>query len=134
MLGLGDIVIPGIFISLALRYDFAAHVRRTLKRNPDARPTNEDMYSKPYFLAVLSAYIAGLTTTVIVMHTFKAAQPALLYLSPACSKFLSFPRPSRLALTSALPQSERLRSWALLEGKSISFGSGVTNKTTNLKH
>jgi hypothetical protein len=90
MLGLGDIVIPGIFISLALRYDFASYVQRTIKRNPDATPSKEDRYSKPYFWTVLVAYIAGLTTTVVVMHTFKAAQPALLYLSPACSQSPGF--------------------------------------------
>lgn len=87
MLGLGDIVIPGIFVSLALRYDFSSYVRRTLKRNPDASPTSADSYTKPYFLAVMVAYIAGLATTVAVMHIFEAAQPALLYLSPACSEF-----------------------------------------------
>jgi minor histocompatibility antigen H13 len=32
----------------------------------------------------LTFYFAGLATTMAVMHTFKAAQPALLYLSPAC--------------------------------------------------
>lgn len=30
------------------------------------------------------AYILGLVTTVVVMHVFKAAQPALLYLVPCC--------------------------------------------------
>ena len=30
------------------------------------------------------AYVAGLGVTMAVMHVFKAAQPALLYLSPAC--------------------------------------------------
>jgi minor histocompatibility antigen H13 len=30
------------------------------------------------------AYISGLGLTMAVMHFFKAAQPALLYLSPAC--------------------------------------------------
>ena len=30
------------------------------------------------------AYLLGLGTTIFVMHTFQAAQPALLYLSPAC--------------------------------------------------
>ncbi|KAH8828460.1 signal peptide peptidase-domain-containing protein [Flagelloscypha sp. PMI_526] len=38
----------------------------------------------PYFKAALTAYITGLTMTMVVMHTFRAAQPALLYLSPAC--------------------------------------------------
>lgn len=37
-----------------------------------------------YFGVSLAFYFAGLATTMYVMHTFKAAQPALLYLSPAC--------------------------------------------------
>lgn len=67
MLGLGDIVIPGIFIALLLRYD------RSLKRNSDF-----------YFATCFIAYIAGLLTTIGVMHFYKHAQPALLYLVPAC--------------------------------------------------
>merc|ERR1712168_510778 len=67
MLGLGDIVIPGIFIALLLRYD------NSLKRN-----------SNFYFTATLIAYLAGLLLTIFVMHVYKHAQPALLYLVPAC--------------------------------------------------
>lgn len=67
MLGLGDIVIPGMFIALALRYDYH-------------RSAQAATFSKPYFTAGIIAYIAGLVTTMTVMHTFKAAQPALLYL------------------------------------------------------
>ena len=70
MLGLGDIVVPGMFISLALRYD---HFRHTKIQSAGPFP-------KPYFAASLVAYIAGLFTTVTVMHVFRAAQPALLYL------------------------------------------------------
>ncbi|KAF8844712.1 hypothetical protein BDN67DRAFT_673149 [Paxillus ammoniavirescens] len=76
MLGLGDIVIPGIFIALALRYDGA--------RAQEINTT----FSKPYFFITLAAYIAGLIVTMTVMHVFGKAQPALLYLSPAC--ILSF--------------------------------------------
>jgi minor histocompatibility antigen H13 len=67
MLGLGDIVIPGIFVALLLRYD------QSLKRN-----------SNFYFNITFLAYIAGLLTTIAVMHFYKHAQPALLYLVPAC--------------------------------------------------
>merc|ERR1712142_331953 len=67
MLGLGDIVIPGIFIALLLRYDMS------LKRN-----------SHFYFYATFLAYLAGLLLTIFVMHVYKHAQPALLYLVPAC--------------------------------------------------
>ena len=70
MLGLGDIVIPGTFISLALRYD---HFRYS--KSQPVRP-----FTKPYFIASLVAYVAGLAITMGVMHVFHAAQPALLYL------------------------------------------------------
>ncbi|XP_017779275.1 PREDICTED: minor histocompatibility antigen H13 [Nicrophorus vespilloides] len=67
MLGLGDIVIPGIFIALLLRFD------QSLKRKTNT-----------YFYATCFAYFLGLMTTILVMHIFKHAQPALLYLVPAC--------------------------------------------------
>lgn len=67
MLGLGDIVVPGVFIALLLRYDKSRGQDRS-----------------PYFWVCFVAYIAGLVLTIIVMHIFKAAQPALLYLVPAC--------------------------------------------------
>ncbi|XP_031549797.1 minor histocompatibility antigen H13-like isoform X2 [Actinia tenebrosa] len=67
MLGLGDIVIPGIFIALLLRFDHRKGSKNVI-----------------YFYATFIAYFVGLVTTVLVMHKFKAAQPALLYLVPAC--------------------------------------------------
>lgn len=81
MLGLGDIVIPGIFVALALRYD----LHRYHAKHPNT-PYSRRLrtFPKPYFTTTLIAYVAGLATTISVMHTFKAAQPALLYLSPAC--------------------------------------------------
>ncbi|TFK44672.1 peptidase A22B, signal peptide peptidase [Crucibulum laeve] len=78
MLGLGDIVIPGTLVALALRYDYHRFTSGAQK----------DGFRKPYFYASLSAYVLGLLTTMTVMHTFGKAQPALLYLSPAC--ILSF--------------------------------------------
>ncbi|KAL2103717.1 hypothetical protein ACEWY4_000585 [Coilia grayii] len=70
MLGLGDIVIPGIFIALLLRFDVS------LKKN-----------TRTYFYTSFLAYIFGLGLTIFVMHTYKHAQPALLYLVPACVGF-----------------------------------------------
>lgn len=67
MLGLGDIVIPGIFIALLLRFDHSAKHK-----------------SQIYFYSTLTAYFMGLMATIFVMHVFKHAQPALLYLVPAC--------------------------------------------------
>ncbi|KAK9904957.1 hypothetical protein WJX75_006431 [Coccomyxa subellipsoidea] len=65
MLGLGDIVIPGIFVAIVLRYD--------AKQNPRSK----------YFYSVFAGYVGGLATTIVVMNVFEAAQPALLYIVPA---------------------------------------------------
>ncbi|KAI5123997.1 hypothetical protein M0805_006407 [Coniferiporia weirii] len=92
MLGLGDIVVPGMFVSTALRYDLSKSMHRDPKRN----------FAKPYFTAAMLAYGLGLATTMTVMHTFGAAQPALLYLSPAC--ILSF-------LLTALARGEFKEAW-----------------------
>lgn len=81
MLGLGDIVIPGIYIALCLRFDLSEHHRT----HPNATYRKGFFrFEKPYFSAAIVAYIIGLSTTIFVMHAFQAAQPALLYLSPAC--------------------------------------------------
>ncbi|KJE88500.1 hypothetical protein CAOG_008391 [Capsaspora owczarzaki ATCC 30864] len=70
MLGLGDIVIPGIVIALLLRFD-----------------RSRSQTAAPYFSVGMLAYFVGLATTIFVMHVFKAAQPALLYLVPTCLGF-----------------------------------------------
>jgi minor histocompatibility antigen H13 len=75
MLGLGDIVVPGTFVSLALRYD---HFRHTKAHHPAGT------FTKPYFNASLVAYVGGLAVAMTIMQTFHAAQPALLYLRYAC--------------------------------------------------
>ncbi|KAL7411918.1 signal peptide peptidase-domain-containing protein [Mrakia frigida] len=86
MLGLGDIIIPGVLIALALRLDFSLHSRR----HPSKPLTPSDSFPKPYFLAIIVAYVVGLVTTIVVMHTTRSAQPALLYLSPACVGAIAF--------------------------------------------
>nr|DAD29349.1 TPA_asm: hypothetical protein HUJ06_030817 [Nelumbo nucifera] len=56
MLGLGDIVIPGIFVALALRFD--------VSRGKENR----------YFRSAFFGYTVGLVLTIIVMNWFQAAQ------------------------------------------------------------
>jgi len=76
MLGLGDIVLPGVFIAFLLRYDHF----RVFK--DESQGTS--IFKKTYFTNCFVGYFIGLATTIFVMHTFQAAQPALLYLTPAC--------------------------------------------------
>jgi len=70
LLGLGDIVIPGIFIALMLRFD--AYLAK--KRGTENK--------KIYFHVVFASYVVGLVSTILVLHIFKAGQPALLYIVP----------------------------------------------------
>lgn len=78
LLGLGDIVIPGFFLALLLRFD--AHIA-----DVPCFPTDcHAPFPKPYFHSALMGYVIGMGTTLYVMIAFDAAQPALLYLVPAC--------------------------------------------------
>jgi len=70
MLGLGDIVIPGAFIALMLRYDM------TRKSS-----------SKLYFNVSFLAYIIALMITILILQLVKHEQPALLYIVPLCIGF-----------------------------------------------
>lgn len=85
LLGLGDIVIPGIFVALCLQFDLHMHKRRLNGKSHATSGAARFNFPKPYFIACFTAYFGGLFTTMFVMHYFKAAQPALLYLSPACT-------------------------------------------------
>lgn len=71
MLGLGDIVIPGVYVAFSLKFD-------------EYLKSKGLTTCRCYFWTSFLFYIGGLTTTMAVMHTVKKAQPALLYLSPAC--------------------------------------------------
>mmetsp|Transcript_21979 Transcript_21979/g.32358 ORF Transcript_21979/g.32358 Transcript_21979/m.32358 type:complete len:413 (+) Transcript_21979:166-1404(+) len=78
LLGLGDIVIPGFFLALLLRFD--AHNAKVPYFPTDVHYS----FPKPYFHSCLFAYFLGMGMTMFVMIYFQAAQPALLYLVPAC--------------------------------------------------
>ncbi|KAI9463548.1 signal peptide peptidase-domain-containing protein [Lactarius psammicola] len=109
MLGLGDIVVPGTFVSLALRYD---HFRHT-------KAQQEKPFTKPYFIASVIAYVLGLSTTMVVMHVFHAAQPALLYLSPAC--ILSF-------VLTAWCRGELSEAWQWNDGAAAASQNGSVDE------
>ncbi|KAM4606874.1 minor histocompatibility antigen H13 isoform 1-T1 [Discoglossus pictus] len=121
MLGLGDIVIPGIFIALLLRFDIS------LKKN-----------SHTYFYTSFLAYVFGLVLTIFIMHTFKHAQPALLYLVPACIGF-----PLIVALVKGeitemfsyessaelLPHTPRLSHFPAVSGSPASLADSMQQKS-----
>jgi minor histocompatibility antigen H13 len=70
LLGLGDIVLPGIFIALCLRYDYFRYLSTPAgKKNPLS-----SSYPRPYFQYCFLSYVLGLITTMTVMHIFQASQ------------------------------------------------------------
>jgi minor histocompatibility antigen H13 len=86
LLGLGDLVIPGLMIALLLRLD-ATNAHAALpnqpqgaglkRRSPHERFNSEHAASFPahYFNGGILGYAAGLVLTVMVMVWFEAAQP-----------------------------------------------------------
>lgn len=97
ILGLGDIVIPGIFVSLCLRFDFLksldiSKVQSLVKREEKGEDVRLMDYlvkqalgcKKHYFASVLVGYLIAIVCTIVVMLVFDHGQPALLYLVPGC--------------------------------------------------
>ncbi|KAF4549941.1 Signal peptide peptidase-like protein [Elsinoe fawcettii] len=134
MLGLGDVVLPGIMIGLALRFDLYIYYLRKQHATRNAAGKEEVVkpkyvpvtgrwgdyfwtgpssnltststsgvqpekstgamnsrvsindilprFPRTYFHASIVGYILGMSVTLIIMHVFKHAQPALLYLVP----------------------------------------------------
>ncbi|XP_026333088.1 signal peptide peptidase-like 3 [Hyposmocoma kahamanoa] len=81
MLGLGDIVMPGLLLCFVLRYD--AYKKATLVCQMGQVPGPRSMGSRlTYFHCSLLGYFLGLLTATVSAEVFKAAQPALLYLVP----------------------------------------------------
>lgn len=81
MLGLGDIVMPGLLLCFVLRYD--AYKRLQLNSVETGVPPPSHYVQKiTYFHCSLIGYFLGLLTATVSSEVFKAAQPALLYLVP----------------------------------------------------
>eukprot|EP00331_Platyophrya_macrostoma_P022624 CAMPEP_0176456112 /NCGR_PEP_ID=MMETSP0127-20121128/31079_1 /TAXON_ID=938130 /ORGANISM="Platyophrya macrostoma, Strain WH" /LENGTH=398 /DNA_ID=CAMNT_0017845979 /DNA_START=36 /DNA_END=1232 /DNA_ORIENTATION=+ len=79
MLGLGDIVIPGVFVAMCLRYDVDKIIRQVfVEKLKPSRYT-------PYFNWCFVGYSLAIIVTFQVMIIFNHAQPALLYLVPGCT-------------------------------------------------
>eukprot|EP00095_Tigriopus_kingsejongensis_P008917 maker-scaffold279_size225217-snap-gene-1.19 protein:Tk08917 transcript:maker-scaffold279_size225217-snap-gene-1.19-mRNA-1 annotation:"hypothetical protein DAPPUDRAFT_314171" len=81
MLGLGDIVMPGLLLCFVMRYD--AYKKAQAQRMADSGiPLPSHWQRISYFHCSLFGYFLGLLTATISSEVFKAAQPALLYLVP----------------------------------------------------
>lgn len=81
MLGLGDIVMPGLLLCFVLRYD-AYKKAQTNSVEAGVPPPPTYVHKVTYFHCSLIGYFLGLLTATVSSEVFKAAQPALLYLVP----------------------------------------------------
>merc|ERR1712110_479062 len=81
MLGLGDIVMPGLLLCFVMRYD--AYKKAQARKMAEAGiPLPNQWHRISYFHCSLFGYFLGLLTATVSSEVFKAAQPALLYLVP----------------------------------------------------
>jgi len=80
MLGLGDVVMPGLLLCFVLRYD--AYKQAQLNSLEAGVPPPNQLNRITYFHCSLIGYFFGLLTATVSSEVFKAAQPALLYLVP----------------------------------------------------
>ena len=94
LLGLGDIVIPGIFMAMCLRFDVLKSLNARAVNNLADMGQADEVLSmlkkasynapRPYFWGCVIGYILAIIMTVVIMLFFEHGQPALLYLVPAC--------------------------------------------------
>ena len=76
MLGLGDIVIPGVFVALCLKYDVDRQIGIAKKLSE---------IKTCYFNWCFGGYALGMVATFVTMVVFEHPQPALLFLVPGCT-------------------------------------------------
>ena len=78
MIGLGDIVIPGVYVALMLRFDIYLYK----KAKNDLSTFGFSFKNMKYFFITFIFYNLGIIITLSSMYFFNHAQPALLYLVP----------------------------------------------------
>ena len=87
LLGLGDIVLPGLLLSLACRLDGAKRLVGLTSGGRGVSSSPNTCYFglfKGYFYPVLIAYAIGLMMANVAVYIMQMGQPALLYLVPMC--------------------------------------------------
>merc|ERR1712176_737862 len=100
LLGLGDIVLPGLLLSFAARYDTAKRILGIIRGGngsltsytcPEQNLCGEcNFCSGGYFPPLIVAYACGLFMANTAVYVMEMGQPALLYLVPACLGTICF--------------------------------------------
>ena len=83
ILGLGDIVVPGAFVSLMRDVDREGLQQAARRTRSSVAAAVDGATFGPYFQASLSGYAFGLVTTFAANYLTKSGQPALVYIVPS---------------------------------------------------
>mmetsp|Transcript_17687 Transcript_17687/g.20372 ORF Transcript_17687/g.20372 Transcript_17687/m.20372 type:complete len:727 (+) Transcript_17687:82-2262(+) len=89
MLGLGDIVLPGLLLSFAARLDAAKQLMGVISGNMHNYKRICCSHNS-YFRPMIVAYAIGLLMANAAVYLMNMGQPALLYLVPMCVGTMSF--------------------------------------------
>eukprot|EP00551_Chaetoceros_affinis_P007620 CAMPEP_0203665334 /NCGR_PEP_ID=MMETSP0090-20130426/2567_1 /ASSEMBLY_ACC=CAM_ASM_001088 /TAXON_ID=426623 /ORGANISM="Chaetoceros affinis, Strain CCMP159" /LENGTH=817 /DNA_ID=CAMNT_0050528851 /DNA_START=79 /DNA_END=2532 /DNA_ORIENTATION=+ len=91
LLGLGDIVLPGLLLSFAARYD-AAKKLVSASHSPSSRRMSSSTCRSGcgYFVPSVIGYAIGLAMANVAVYVMRMGQPALLYLVPCCLGVIVF--------------------------------------------
>jgi len=99
LLGLGDVVVPGLLISFAARFDAAKSLLGVMNGGngsvssyscPEQRVCGSVCCNGGYFIPVVIAYAVGLLMANAAVYLMEMGQPALLYLVPCCLGMVLF--------------------------------------------
>ena len=85
MLGLGDLVLPGLIVAFAARYDVSTGrgaAPRAPSRGPCAELRAPAPLAHPYYRLMVIGYAVGLMMANVAVYAMDMGQPALLYLVP----------------------------------------------------
>lgn len=77
LLGLGDIVVPGLFVAIMFRLD-------AVRAKADPSRGVKASFPRPFLYTQIAVYALGLGLSLLASTIFENGQPALLYLVPAC--------------------------------------------------
>ncbi|KAG0320007.1 hypothetical protein BGZ99_004721 [Dissophora globulifera] len=77
-LGVGDIVVPGLFAALCLRFD----QHKAGIKNPELGQSMN--FRKPYFIACVVASVLGLGSSFAISLVYKRVPPTIVFVSAAC--------------------------------------------------
>ncbi|KAL7557135.1 hypothetical protein ACA910_002417 [Epithemia clementina (nom. ined.)] len=143
LLGLGDVVVPGLLISFAARFDAAKKLlgvmgggNGSLGRSyacPEQKYCGSTCCNGGYYFPVVVAYAIGLLMANAAVNLMEMGQPALLYLVPCCLGMVLFIGWRRRELSDLWDGPRVIRAAdSICYGEQASSDTSTTNSTMHV--